>query len=78
MKITEKQLICLVQTLNDTLVFIERQSGDPFSFSLKQRQELLNTILNQQSDLFIDVDNNGESDDMKYCKTCGKSYLYFR
>ena len=49
MKITEKQLIMLVETLKDTLAFHQRDKNDPFCFSLNTRSDLLDEILNQQS-----------------------------
>mgnify|MGYP001584488416 CR=1 FL=1 len=55
MKITEKQLLMLYQTLKDTLIFYEREKGDPFSFSYNTRKELLDDICNQQSEKIIDV-----------------------
>ena len=55
MLINEKQLIMLVQTLKDTLVFHERRNGDPFSFGHQTRSNLLEQILSQQSEELQDI-----------------------
>lgn len=52
MKITQKQLLMLNQTAIDSCLI---DSVDIFSLSLKTRKELVENILNQQSDKLIDI-----------------------
>lgn len=56
MRITQKQLMMLFQTLKDTLVFHERKENNPFSFNHAIRIELVETILNQQSNLLVEIE----------------------
>ncbi len=55
MIITEKQLLCLIEILKDTLPFCGSNS---FDITQKQRYELYSTIINQQSDKLIDIKDN--------------------
>jgi len=55
MRINEKQLLMLIETLKDTLVFYERDNADPFTFNRSIRIELLQEILNQQSNDIMDI-----------------------
>lgn len=55
MLITEKQLLMLIDTLRDTLSFYERLNNDPFSFNYTTRRDLLEQIINQQSDKLIEI-----------------------
>lgn len=48
MIISEKQLLCLIDILKDTLKYIEMDGQ--FSISRSQRHELMTAIINQQSD----------------------------
>lgn len=48
MIITEKQLICLLQTLKDTLIIMDRIDGH-FTLNISRRYELYNRLLSQQS-----------------------------
>ena len=48
MIITEKQLLCLIDILKDTIKYMELDGQ--FSISRSQRHELMTAIINQQSD----------------------------
>lgn len=56
MKISEKQLMILFQTIKDTLIFHERPTNDPFCFNHQMRLDIYNEILNQQSNELIEVE----------------------
>ena len=77
MIITEKQLLCLIAVLKDSITSI--YCAD-FSVSHEQRQELLQIIYNQQSDKLIDIyDKNLHDTDwsLKWlCPDCGKEECF--
>jgi hypothetical protein len=52
MRVSEKQLLLLVQVLRDSLPIVD---GMPFVLSQVSRKELLENILNQQDIELIDV-----------------------
>jgi len=51
MRISEKQLVCLLSVLKDSLSFINA----PFGIDNKTRSLIYNEIINQQSDEIKDI-----------------------
>lgn len=53
MKVTEKQLMLMLRVLEGSLCFTE--SNDIFGYNNDTRVAVYNQIINQQSDVLIDV-----------------------
>ncbi len=51
MIITEKQLLCLIEILKDTLPMVD----GGYNITQQQRFDLYSTIINQQSDKLVEV-----------------------
>lgn len=60
MKISKKQLHVLVRVLEGSLKIAHRADMNIFGFGIDVRRKLLDEILNQQSDKFIDVKDEKE------------------
>jgi len=56
MRITEKQLLMLINVLKDSLIFDDEKFVNRFIFSQSVRHSLLREILNQQSDLLREIE----------------------
>lgn len=55
MKITEKQLVIMLRVLEGTLTMYDRNDMNLFGYDRKIRLEVYNQIINQQSDVLVDV-----------------------
>lgn len=62
MKISEKQLILLLNIFKDSLNFAD--TG--FSICQENRSKIYNEIINQQSTLLIEVDNDNNPSEHKH------------
>ena len=55
MKVTEKQLQVMYRVLEGSLLYYDRPDNNPFGYNRSTRLQILNQILNQQSDEIIDI-----------------------
>lgn len=56
MIITEKQLLCLIDILKDSLIF-NMKINSQFSIPLEQRIKLMQIILQQQSNKLVEIND---------------------
>ncbi|MDD4804497.1 MAG: hypothetical protein PHN69_04915 [Candidatus Pacebacteria bacterium] len=58
MKISENQLLVLLNILETTLRFADRKDGSIFGYTQKQRLDTYNEIINQQSRKLVELDKD--------------------